>query len=86
MKNTTDHQNVDEIDCLEAIDNLYAYLDGELNDEIILAKFKNHLSHCDSCYTRSELEGAISEKIKNTKKETTPESLQDRLRNLMEKL
>ena len=84
MSNKTDNQDIEEIECLEAIDNLYAYLDGELRDEKTLAKFKQHLNHCHSCYTRSELEGVISERIKISGKIKTPESLQKRLRQLLD--
>ena len=84
MSNKTDDQTIEEIECLEAIDNLYAYLDGELRDEKTLAKFKQHLNHCHSCYTRSELEGVISGRIKISAKAKTPESLQKRLRQLLD--
>ena len=71
---------VEEIDCLEAIDNLYAYLDGELTDKETLAKFKSHLGHCKSCYSRAEMEKALSEHIRRSEVEqsgtqSTPDSL-----------
>ena len=78
--------SIKEIDCLEAIDNLYSYLDGELNDATTLSEFKNHLEHCHSCYTRSELEKELNERIKQSGQEQAPESLQKRLRNLMDNL
>lgn len=84
MSNTTDNKEIEEIECLEAIDSLYAYLDGELNDEETLAKFSQHLNHCHSCFTRSELEGVISERIKSSGKSKTPESLENRLKNLLD--
>lgn len=77
---------VEEIECLEAIDSMYAYLDGELKDETTLAKFKQHLEHCKSCYSRSELEGVITGRIKASGKEQAPESLQNRLRDIMDSL
>ena len=86
MSNTTDKHDIEEIECLEAIDSLYAYLDGELTDEDTLAKFKQHLNHCTSCYTRSELEGVISERIKTSGIQKSPESLQERLNKLMDEL
>ena len=86
MSSNTNEPEIEEIDCLEAIDNLYAYLDGELNDEKSLAKFKQHLSHCHSCYTRSELEGVINKRIKVSGKNKSPASLQNRLRHLIEDL
>jgi len=84
MNNKTDKPEIEEIECLEAIDNLYAYLDGELTDEETLAKFSQHLDHCHSCFTRSELEGVISERIRASGKSKTPESLQNRLRDLLD--
>jgi len=86
MSKNTDNQNVEEIECLEAIDSLYAYLDGELTDEDTLAKFKHHLSHCNSCHTRSEMEGAISKRLKTAGKEKSPASLKNRLHDLMSNL
>ena len=80
------NHDVEEIDCLEAIDNLYAYLDGELNDDETLARFKKHLGHCKSCYSRSELEGVINERIKESGKGIAPESLKNRLRDFMDDL
>lgn len=80
------NHDVEEIDCLEAIDNLYAYLDGELNDDETLARFRKHLGHCKSCYSRSELEGVINERIKESGKGTAPETLKNRLRDFMDDL
>ena len=84
--NHTHDDNIEEIECLEAIDNLYAYLDGELKDEKTLAKFKKHLGHCKSCYSRSEMEGVINERIKETGTDKMPESLKNRLRDFMDDL
>ena len=84
MSNETEKPDILEIDCLEAIDNLYAYLDGELNDEDELTKFKQHLSHCRSCYSRAELEGVINQRIKQVGTKKTPKSLQNRLSKLMD--
>ena len=77
--------NIEEIDCLEAIEMLYAYLDGELNDDE-LAKYEHHLGHCRSCYSRSELEMALNKRIQESGKNQAPEALQLRLRNLIDKL
>lgn len=84
MSKQKDDHTAEEIDCLEAIDNLYAYLDGELRDEQTLAKFKHHLSHCRSCYTRSELEDVVSERIKISASVKSPKSLHKKLRQLLD--
>ena len=80
-----DQTSVEEIDCLEAIELLYAYLDGELNDQE-LAKYEHHLGHCRSCYSRSELETALNKRIQTSGKGEAPEALQNRLRHLIDKL
>ncbi|MGD8617062.1 MAG: zf-HC2 domain-containing protein [Gammaproteobacteria bacterium] len=84
MSKQSDRPEIEDIDCLEAIDSLYAYLDGELGDEQSLARFKKHISHCRSCYSRSELEGVLTERIRRTGKDKMPASLKKRLRTLMD--
>lgn len=84
MTHEKDNTEAQEIECLEAIDALYAYLDGELQDDQTLANFKEHLNHCHSCYTRSQLEGVISERIKLSGQHKTPDSLHKRLHQLLD--
>ena len=76
----------DEIGCLEAIESLYAYLDGEIRDAAKLARIEHHLGHCRSCYSRKELESLLTQRLRTSAETTAPEMLQDRLRALMEKL
>lgn len=87
-KHDHDHSHgshVDEIDCLQAIELLYAYLDGEL-DNIELEQFEHHLGHCKSCYSRSELETALNKRIKESSAEKVPETLQNRLKDIIDKI
>lgn len=87
MTDDVEKHEHEEIDCTEAIGHLYAYLDGELTDKIVLAQFEEHLEHCKSCFSRAQLEGVINEKLSSLKeKEEVPDTLQDRLRNIMDKL
>lgn len=85
MTGDTDRPGSEEIDCLEAIDNLYAYLDGELDDQAVLEKFETHLSHCRSCYSRAEMEKVLNRRIGQAGRGAAPESLQQRLRDLIDK-
>jgi anti-sigma factor (TIGR02949 family) len=77
---------IQEIDCLEAIDNLYAYLDGELQDREIIARFEAHLDHCHTCYSRAEMEKALNNRMVAAAESEVPESLRNRLRDLIDKL
>ncbi|KPK14198.1 MAG: hypothetical protein AMJ67_16460 [Betaproteobacteria bacterium SG8_41] len=76
MKDSKDKPQIDEIGCLEAINGLYAYLDGEMNDPESIAKFE--------CYSRTELETALGELIRKSAKGKAPEKLQNRLRKLID--
>jgi anti-sigma factor (TIGR02949 family) len=75
----------DEIGCLEAIESLYAYLDGEIRDPDQLARIEHHLGHCRSCYSRKELEARLTQRLKASAESTAPEALQERLQALLEK-
>ena len=86
MTNETDNPDVNEIDCLEAFDHLYAYLNDEIRDPVDLANIKHHLSHCKSCYSRAEMERELNERIKESGKSDMPESLQKRLRSIVDDL
>lgn len=75
-----------EIGCLEAIETLYAYLDGELPDGASIAKVEQHLGHCESCYSRAELERKLTSHLRRNASHSAPEALQTRLRGLLDKL
>jgi anti-sigma factor (TIGR02949 family) len=79
-----DHAHAhDDIGCIEAIEALYAYLDGEL-DETSYEEFERHMAHCRSCYSRAQVERALSQRLKRENREKAPSELQSRLRKLMD--
>ena len=82
-QNIEQNENLDS-DCLEAFDHVYAYINNELTDEDALVRVEYHLSHCKSCYSRSEMERKINEKMKNSRSDKAPEHLQKRLQNLID--
>jgi anti-sigma factor (TIGR02949 family) len=84
MTNESDKHDAVDSDCLEAFDHLYAYLNDEIEDEHILSRIEHHLGHCKSCFSRAQMERELNERIKNSGKDKTPESLQKRLRNLID--
>ena len=86
MKDKHDKTGIEEIDCLEAIGHLYAYLDGEITDQTQLAQIEQHLDHCRSCYSRAQMEKALNKRLESMSEDEAPESLQGRLRDLIEKL
>ena len=74
----------DDIGCLQAIEMLYAYLDGELSDEASIARVEKHLDHCRSCYSRTQMERTLTEHIRKANRQVVPDALQSRLRKLMD--
>lgn len=86
MTNESDKHEIVDSDCLEAFDHLYAYLNGELKDEHTLAKIEHHLGHCKSCFSRAQMERELNERMKKSGKEKIPESLQNRLHDLLDNL
>ena len=84
MSHDVDDPN--DIGCLEALEAFYAYLDGELDDPESIADFEHHMSHCRSCFSRTEIERALTEHIRRSGKSRAPEALKTRLRDLLDKL
>jgi mycothiol system anti-sigma-R factor len=76
----------EDIGCLESIEALYAYLDGEIRDPQALAAIEHHLGHCRSCFSRMELERNLTARARQSTRSQAPASLQERLRNLLEKI
>ena len=74
-----------DIGCLRAIEAFYAYLDGELDDPESIAEFEHHMEHCRSCFSRVEMEKALSERMRRSAKKASPEALRKRVGKLMEK-
>ena len=83
---THDVDDPDDIGCLEALEAFYAYLDGELDNPESIADFEHHMSHCRSCFSRTELERTLTERMKDSGKSQAPDALKARLRNLLDKL
>lgn len=82
-KKTETHHTFDS-DCLEAFDHLYAYLNGEIKDQDTLAKMEHHLAHCKSCFSRAQMERELNERMKQAGQEEVPDSLKNRLKDLMD--
>lgn len=80
-----DHTH-DDIGCLEAIEALYAYLDGELGESVSIEQVEKHMEHCRSCYSRKDVERLLTERMRQADKKRAPEALQSRLKNLIDGL
>lgn len=80
----TDKHDHDEIDCTIAIEQFYAYLDKELSDEQDVTQFEQHISHCKSCFSRLQLEQALSKRMREAETKDLPTPLKHRLKGLID--
>lgn len=68
-----------DIDCVDVLDRLYGYLDGELTEERA-EEVRRHLAHCAPCLQVSDFEGAYLRFLEaRTQAHHAPASLRKRL-------
>ena len=83
--NDHDHNSEhDDIGCLEAIETLYAYIDGELDDEISIEQVEKHMEHCRSCYSRKDVERALTEHLRRANRKNVPTAFRERMKALLD--
>lgn len=85
----SNHNSPDsDIGCLEAIEKLYEWLDGELKDPADAELVAEHISLCQSCYSRAEMEQLLNDRIRKSagNEDKAPTALHTRLKDVMSKL
>lgn len=70
------------ITCEEALRQLYAYLDRELDGHAHRA-IEHHLRVCRACFSRAEFERRLKERVRATRRAGVPAHLEARLRRVM---
>jgi mycothiol system anti-sigma-R factor len=74
--------NIKEIKCEEALKQVFDYLDQSLgqhkHDEM-----NHHISRCRSCFSRVEFEKKLHERLNETGEEAAPESLHNKINDLL---
>ena len=66
------------VDCVEAVHELYSYLDGELT-EVRRQEIRVHLDWCGPCGGAAQFESELRRVIANRCKDRVPQSLIDRV-------
>jgi mycothiol system anti-sigma-R factor len=71
------------VDCREAVHQLYHYLDGELTDENrrVIAE---HLDYCHSCADAAEFEAELRQVISDKCRDHVPDALRRRIADAIE--
>lgn len=70
--------DADRVDCSEAVERLYWFLDGELTVER-RALIQQHLDDCHDCIEAYEFEAELRMAISRGCKEAVPDSLRQRV-------
>lgn len=70
-------------DCDEALENLYLYLDSEL-DDASSEKIRSHLDVCQGCSKPFDFERRLRSVVRNRLNEKVPDELVDRVRQAIE--
>lgn len=79
------NDGVRDIDCDEVMRQLFDFLDGEV-DKTAEHEIHHHIDECRSCFSRVEFERVLKERIRTSKEEVLPESLRNRITDLMKNL
>ena len=66
------------VDCVEAVHELYTYLDGELT-EVRREEIRVHLDWCGPCGGAAQFEAELRKVIANRCKDRVPQTLIDRV-------
>ncbi len=73
-----------EISCEDVLKHLVDYLHGEV-EEAKFAEIEKHLDSCRGCFSRAEFEKSLKQRVQDEGRENAPDSLQNRLNDLMDK-
>ena len=82
MTDSEKPKTVREIDCDAVMRQIFDYLDEEV-DATTACDFQTHIDECRSCFSRVEFERVLKDRVRDSKDEALPESMQKRITKLM---
>ncbi len=71
-----------ELSCEEVMEQLFTYLDGELDEGAHVA-IDRHLQACRGCYSRVEFEQRLKDRLAEMGRVPAPESLRERVKAMI---
>lgn len=74
--------NAEQITCEEVIEQIYEFLDQEL-DSTLSERINAHLERCRDCFTRAEFEKRLRARVNDAAEAEAPERLHRRLQRLL---
>ncbi len=73
------------IDCEEVLRQLFAYLDGELENERH-QQIHAHLERCRACFSRAEFEARLKAHLRDLGRAVVPPEVERRVRSILDEL
>lgn len=73
---------MDDMTCRDAVERLWAFLDGEL-PATEAAAIRSHLEACSRCYPQFDFQKAFCEFLRSRSRESAPSELRARIRELL---
>jgi anti-sigma factor (TIGR02949 family) len=69
--------------CDEALANLYSFMDGELDDELVAERVRLHLADCPPCGGAFSFEERLRIVVRTKLEADVPQEMVDRLREFL---
>lgn len=82
MRKDHEHHEHRELNCEEVMEQLFTYLDGEL-DENAQIDIGRHLEACRDCFSRVEFERRLKARLAELGRVPAPERLRERVRTII---
>jgi mycothiol system anti-sigma-R factor len=72
--------------CLESLDQIFAYIDGQISEKEIMEEIEEHLQHCKRCWDVVDFEKRIQSFVKDQGcDEKMPNDVLNRAHNILTK-
>lgn len=72
--------------CLESLDQIFAYIDGQISEKEVMEEIEEHLRHCKRCWDVVDFEKRVQTFVKKQAcEEDMPEEALDRAHNILNK-
>jgi anti-sigma factor (TIGR02949 family) len=74
------------MDCLDSLDQIFSFIDGQIDDEELIAEIEEHIKYCRRCYDVVEFEKRIQSFVQSSLcKDDVPEEVCCRAKDMLKK-
>ncbi len=74
------------MDCLDSLDKIFEYIDGQVTDKELREEIEEHLKYCRRCYDVVEFEKRVQKFVSDSVQcEDLPDDVCDRAKAMLKK-